>query len=182
MRSIIVAYAKQKDGERIRTMLLHHGIETAEVCTAGAQVLMAVSEFGDCVVIMGYRLRDMAFGQLAEELPPGCDILLVTSPANVMDEELPENTVFLPTPLATRDLIQSLQLMLGTTRSEKRHKKPERSEDEKKTIELAKTVLMNRHHMTEPEAHRYLQKCAMDTGTKLLEMAEMVLLMENSDE
>lgn len=31
--------------------------------------------------------------------------------------------------------------------------------------------------MTEPEAHRYLQKCAMDSGTKIVETAEMVILL-----
>ena len=42
-------------------------------------------------------------------------------------------------------------------------------------IEQAKALLMERHHMTEPEAHKYLQKCAMDSGTGLLETAEMVI-------
>ena len=31
--------------------------------------------------------------------------------------------------------------------------------------------------MTEEEAHRYIQKCSMDSGTNLVETAEMVLSM-----
>ena len=34
---------------------------------------------------------------------------------------------------------------------------------------------MERNHMTEDEAHKYIQKCAMDSGTKLVESAQMVL-------
>ena len=34
---------------------------------------------------------------------------------------------------------------------------------------------MARNHMTEEEAHRYIQKCSMDSGTNMAETAEMVL-------
>ena len=56
-----------------------------------------------------------------------------------------------------------------------KEKRLHRSEADKKIIESAKALLMERHHMTEPEAHKYLQKCAMDSGTSLLETAEMVI-------
>ena len=35
--------------------------------------------------------------------------------------------------------------------------------------------ILCRHYMTEEEAHRYLQKCSMDSGTNMLETAQMVL-------
>ena len=34
---------------------------------------------------------------------------------------------------------------------------------------------MDRNNMTEEEAHRYLQKSSMDSGTNMLETAQMVL-------
>ena len=34
---------------------------------------------------------------------------------------------------------------------------------------------MARNHMTEEEAHRYIQKCSMDSGTNMAETAERVL-------
>ena len=43
------------------------------------------------------------------------------------------------------------------------------------TLSAAKALLMERNNMTEPEAHRYIQKTAMDTGTSLVETAQMVL-------
>ena len=39
----------------------------------------------------------------------------------------------------------------------------------------AKRILMDRNRMTEPQAHRYLQKCSMDSGTSLPESAAMVI-------
>ena len=36
---------------------------------------------------------------------------------------------------------------------------------------------MSRNHMTEEQAHKYIQKCSMDSGTNLVETAQMVLAM-----
>ena len=44
-------------------------------------------------------------------------------------------------------------------------------------IAEAKALLMERNNMTEEEAHRYLQKTSMDSGTNLVETAQMVLSM-----
>jgi response regulator NasT len=63
-------------------------------------------------------------------------------------------------------------------RKKKDKEKPKaRSEEEKELIRKAKLVLMDRNNMTEEEAHRYLQKTSMDSGTNLVEMSEMVLKM-----
>ena len=52
-----------------------------------------------------------------------------------------------------------------------------RNAEEEAAIKEAKELLMGRNHMTEEEAHRYLQKCSMDSGTNLVETAWMVLSM-----
>ena len=59
----------------------------------------------------------------------------------------------------------------------KKPKKPPRSDAEKKLIDDAKRLLMERNDMTEPEAFRYLQKTSMDTGRGMTDTAEMILLM-----
>ena len=48
---------------------------------------------------------------------------------------------------------------------------------QKETIEKAKKLLMARNHFSEEEAHRYIQKTSMDSGTNMVEMAEMILSM-----
>ena len=39
--------------------------------------------------------------------------------------------------------------------------------------------MMESNNMTETEAHRYLQKCCMDSGTNLAETAQMVMSLIN---
>jgi response regulator NasT len=51
-----------------------------------------------------------------------------------------------------------------------------RSKEELDIIAEAKAILMERNNMSEEEAHRYLQKTSMDTGTGIVEAARMVAL------
>lgn len=53
-----------------------------------------------------------------------------------------------------------------------------RNEEEASTIQSAKHLLMERNHMTEEEAHRYLQKHSMDYSVSMVETAQMLLAMK----
>ena len=52
---------------------------------------------------------------------------------------------------------------------------PQRTEEERQLIAKAKELLMESRGFTEAEAHKYLQKRSMETGTKLSETARQIL-------
>ena len=60
-------------------------------------------------------------------------------------------------------------------RRKRKKERPQRDPKQQKLIKDAKELLMARNNMTEEEAHRYLQKCSMDSGNNIVETAEMVL-------
>lgn len=181
MQSIIVAYFKEEDARKIRSLLAKRGIETAGIATTGAQVLSKVSDLDEGVVICGCQLRDMNFLDLATSLPEQFRMMLICSPDRLGDQEIPKNVVFLSTPLKVGELLQSLQDITGIYRSRRKiHLPPGRSAEDIEKMNKAKSILMERNHMTEPEAHRYLQKRAMDTGTGIVEIAEMVIMLASS--
>ena len=65
---------------------------------------------------------------------------------------------------------------------EKAERKPKaRSESEQKVILKCKELLMERNGMTEEEAHRYIQKLSMDSGTGMAETAEMLLTLNGKE-
>lgn len=181
LQSIIVAYYKEEDARKIRSLLARRGIETAGIATTGAQVLSKVSDLDEGVAICGYRLRDMNFFDLSSLLPESFRLLLVCSPDKLGDQEMPDNVTFLSTPLKVGELLQTLQDMTGIYRSRRKiHVPPGRSAEDVRKMNEAKSILMKRNHMTEPEAHRYLQKRAMDTGTSIVEIAEMVIMLASA--
>ena len=55
--------------------------------------------------------------------------------------------------------------------------KPEFKEYQQQVIKNAKALLMERNHLTEEEAHRYIQKSSMDNGTNMVETAQMILTL-----
>ena len=81
-------------------------------------------------------------------------------------------------PLSAYELVNTVAMMAGSRSRRKKKLRPKpRSPREQIIIDNAKALLMERNHMTEAEAHRYLQKCSMDNGTNLVETAEMVLTL-----
>lgn len=52
-----------------------------------------------------------------------------------------------------------------------------RAEQDQNYINNAKRLLMEKKHMTEQQAFRYIQKSSMDTGTNMVEAAQMIILM-----
>ncbi len=182
MQNVIVAFAKEADAKNFKNILMRKGFEVQVTCTSGAQALSAMENLGNGVIVCGYRLSDMLFSELAENMPSYFQMLLVASPAKVEEMTLPTNVIYLSTPLRTENLVVSLNMMLEGVRSlRKRAKQPgkTRTPQERETIKKAKLLLMERHNMTEPEAHKYLQKCSMDSGTGIVEAAEMIISLDS---
>jgi response regulator NasT len=177
--SIIVAFPKLEDAINIKNVLIRNGYNVAEPCTLGAQVISMVNDLDEGIVLCGYRFSDMHYSELNSYLPKGFELLLVASPEKL---ELcrDNNIVCLQMPIKTYDLLNTLQMMTYQYQRKKKKDKDKpkiRSEEDKSLIHKAKLVLMERNNMTEEEAHRYLQKSSMDSGTNLVEMSEMVLKM-----
>lgn len=176
MIQIVVVFPKLEDAKNIRNLLVRNGYQVAGVCTSGAQVLQFADRLNEGVVVCGYKVSDMIYREIYDSLPPHFQMLLVAS-RHLLDECAEAEIVCLPLPLKVGDLVNTLEMMIATLERRRRRekKKPrERSEAEKKVIQEAKRLLMERNHMTEEEAHRYIQKCSMDSGNSLVETAKMV--------
>ncbi len=177
MLSIIIAFPKIEDAMSIKNALTRNGYEVNAACTTGAQVIGIANELDDGIVICGYRFPDMHYSELNNYLPKGFEMLLIAS-AMKLEECTDNNIVCLSMPIKMQDLLNTLQMMTYnySKRKKKDKDKPRpRSEADKAIIMKAKLVLMERNNMTEEEAHRYIQKNSMDSGTNMVEMAEMIL-------
>ncbi len=181
MTKIIVGFSKLDDAKNIKGILMRSGFQVIGVCTTGSQILSACENLNGGILVCGYRFSDMMYEELRECLPVSMAMLLIASPAR-MASPAPEGVVCLPMPLKIHDLISTLEMMasLQIRRKKKLRLQPrERSQEERLLIDRAKDLLMERNNMTETEAHRYLQKCSMDSGTNLVETAQMVMSLIN---
>jgi response regulator NasT len=178
MSHIIVAFSKRENAANIRNILMRSGMDVSAVCLTGAAVLQNADTWNEGIVICGYRMQDMQYTRLRELLPEQFEMLLAAPPDRWVGTELPDGVVGLPMPIKVHDLVSSVEMMIEAMerrRRKRRRKEKERSAGDKAVVDRAKAVLMERNNMSEEDAHRYLQKCSMESGTNMVETAQMVL-------
>ncbi len=177
MAHIVVAFPKIEDAVSIKNLLMKNGYLVAAVCTSGAKVLSTIDSYNEGIVVCGYKLKDMIYSELRANMPAEFEMLLLASATKINGMNY-EGVIPVTMPLRAGDLINTVAML--SINIERRRKKlknipKKRSEEEQKTIDRAKGILMEKHCMTEAEAYRYLQKTSMDSGTGLAETAEMVI-------
>lgn len=180
LTNVIVLFPKIEDAKNIRNLLVRHGFQVPAVCSTGAMALAHANDLSDGIVVCGYKYPDMLYSELKADLPPHFEMLLVASQRVVSEVE--RDIMCVTMPIKVQDLLNTLEMMsanIARRRKKRRSQPAARSEEDKQVLWEAKTLLMERNSMTEEEAHRYIQKCSMDSGTNLVETAQMVLSMMN---
>ena len=177
MVGIIVVFPNKDNAANIRNLLVKNGMTVAGVCTSGAQAAHYADSADEGIVICGYKLKAMMYTELREYLPKEFEMLLLASPDKWSEGDT-EGVIGLSMPLKVYDFINTVEMMLTNLERKRRKRKQEvrkRDSRQQALIKQAKELLMERNHMSEEEAHRYIQKCSMDSGTNMTETAEMVL-------
>ena len=182
MTNVVVVFPKQENAERIRAILQRNGYIVRRVCLSGTAALQEAALLGEGIVVCGCRLPDMNYEQLKARLPETFDMLLIASEGSVPDGPA-AGVTWAPMPLRIRELLSVIEEL--SERQERKHRSgklpPKRSGREQELIGRVKQELMKRNRMTEAEAHRYLQKTSMDSGTGLTETAQMILRLMGED-
>ena len=178
MSSIVIALPKIEDAKKIRSVLERHGFSVAAVSNTASNALASISELGSGVLISGSRLPDMNYMDLAECLPRDFELLLLASKRVMCD--VPPSILSVEMPIRAADLVNTVNMMLAQQERRRRkfkNKPKSRSEKEQNYISNAKMMLMQRNHLSEEEAYRYIQKSSMDSGTNMVETAQMLLML-----
>ena len=131
---------------------------------------------GEGVIISGYRMLDMPYTHILDYVEGRFEMLLIASRQKLLEDET--GVAMLEMPIKVRDLLNSVEMMQDNIHAKfSRRKKtpPKRSEEEQSIVDEAKAVLMEKNNMSENEAHRYVQRSAMDSGRTMVETAASIL-------
>lgn len=170
MVKVIVAFTSDEKCARCGAILEEAGIPVFRKCTSASEVKRTLNQCGDGIVVASCRLPDGTIDSLAWDLGPKAVVMGTGLPAQLELCEHPD--VFrLPAPCSKGELTSAVKMLIQLYYM----RFPRRTDDERQTIDQAKAYLMGRHAMTEPEAHRHLQKGAMDRGLKLADFAAKLL-------
>ena len=183
MGMILIAFpaGRQKMADRIGELLISRGFRDTLFVKTGSEALRKMSRLAGGILICSRQLPDMHYTELLDYMPPHFEMLLLDGgpPGRQI---YADNIVILQMPVKVHELIETVRIMdrAGAAhRAERFLSESGRNRDprDENYIRNAKEVLRYRRHMSEEEAHRYLQKTSMDSGRSLAETAQMVLLM-----
>ena len=122
MSSIVVVFPKKETAANIRNLLVRGGIDISGICTTGAQALQYADNFGEGIMICGYKMQDMLYSELRECLPESFEMLLIASP-DKWSQDLVKGVIGLPTPVKGYDLLNTLQMMMQTMQRRRRKRR-----------------------------------------------------------
>ena len=174
MDKVIVDFERTKSCERVREIIESSGTAACIICRSAAEVKRTVSKHHISTVVCGFKLPDESAQSLFEDLPPNCAMLMVAV-QGMLDLCQNDDIFLLASPVSRGDLVASVRMLIQMGHRLEKFVRPQRSEEEMALIDEAKSLLMERHGMTEEQAHRFLQKKSMDSGAKMVQTAKLVL-------
>ena len=170
MVKIIVAISSGDQCALISSTLEGAGFPVFRQCTSGSEVKRALNLCRDGIVVCAARLPDCTADELAWDLHDRAMLLVMGRPQQLEMCDYPQ-LFRLALPFSKGELTSAVSMLAQLYQM----KLPQRSQEEKQQITLAKEKLMRAEHMTEPEAHHALQQLAMNKGLRLAEAARRIL-------
>lgn len=175
--NIILVFPKADTAKNLKQVLHRAGYQVDACVTTVAQALQAAGDCDSGIIISNYRLIDGMAIEICENAGERFQFLMI-GPKDYIESRTLKDVFSLSTPLRVGDLLSTMEVMsyaYARWRKKMRSRPRVRSEEEQRTIERAKLLLMERNALTEEEAHRYIQKSSMDSGTGIVETAYMIL-------
>ena len=182
--SLLVVSSAAKFNAALRELLPEDRYWPVRVTTDVASARRCLLEHSYDIVVINAPLPDDFGTQLALDVSDssGAGVLLLVKAEHYPDLDArlsPYGILTLQKPTSPQLITQSLQLLCGTRERLRRMEQKTASIEEKmaeiRLVNRAKCLLIERRSMTEQEAHRYLEKQAMDRCTSRRVIAEELI-------
>lgn len=173
MPRIIIAGASEKSRAQLSRLLASSGFQVFRACGSGGELRRAMSACEDGIIVLWGLPPDCRPDELALDYHGRARILLIARPETIQTFE-GQGIFTLKWPCPPGEIIGALEMLsqlhgMGL---------PRRGGEDRALVERAKRVLMRDQGLSEPEAHRRMQKYAMKNGIKMTEYAARLLETE----
>jgi len=193
MRSIILAVSNPDFGARISQILIRAGLPIRSVLYGGASILRQAALMEDGGVIVFHPdFPDMSITELHSLLPESFDYLVLGNSRRETEIARLDGVTVLDLPVPGSILSEAAANLLeyrmtsvgsrmnGSKAAAEKKAKIRRPLSEENILIEAKKRLMLEQHMTEDQAHRYLQHQSMTTGIRIIEIAKKMIESDQS--
>lgn len=172
MEQVFIAFEREEDRNRIRAILEKSGLPVRGLFRGGAETVRGVRRMGGGVVVCASRLSGMTARELSDNLS-GVARVAAVAPASALEADPGDGLVLIPASFTRDELVSAVQALCQE--AEPAGRPAPRSDEDRALIARAKALLMERRGMTEPDAHRHLQRQSMLLRVPLAQAARRVL-------
>ncbi len=167
---VFIAFSNKNTALSIAKIVILAGFNAAcAVLTAGG--LKQKLSYYECgIIICGCQFGDENINELLTDIPEGFNVILIGTPAQLAYCE-DERAVRLAVPINANELICYMDML----RPELPEGSKKRSTQDRALIDKAKHYLIFHYNMTEPQAHRFIEKKSMETGRSMVDIAKKIL-------
>ena len=170
MESVLLAAAGERGAAAVREILLQYGMSDIAVVTSGTEARRRMVDRPFDLLIVSAPLADEYGDGLAADVAEGNDtqcILLVRENAEELSYQLERSGVYvLEKPFHRAVFLNVLKMANASYHKIRRLYQEKNRLNEKlngmKIVNRAKCLLIGQLYYTEEEAHRYIEKIAMD--------------------
>ena len=183
---VLLVSNSQKMTDALLPLLHDCHCEPAAIATDAASARRQLLESAFDVMIINTPMPDEFGTKLALDVADdsGLGVMLLVKAEHFPDISMklsPLGVLVLSKPTSTAIVSQSLTLLCATRERLKRMEQKTATMEEKmeeiRLVNRAKWLLVEQLKMTEPDAHRYIQKTAMDRGLSRRVVAENIIRM-----
>ena len=170
MARIVIAGSSDASRTQLSRLLASSGLEVFRLCASGGELRRTLNTCEDGIVVIAGAAPDCPADDLAADFGEGFQILLIARPEVLASCE--SRAVFkLAYPCPGSAVIGAVEMLAQLHAMGM----PRRAGDERQIVERAKALLMKAQGLSEPEAHRRMQRQAMRRGIKMTEYAAALL-------
>lgn len=181
---ILIVSASQKSGDALALILRRFAMNNIDFASSGVEARRVVLRSSYQLVIINAPLKDEQGSSLASDFihSTHSSVILIAKSdvADMLASRVEGDGIFvIPKPLQQRTFMGAVRLALGFSNRfiemEKEISKYEKKYVELRMVSRAKCVLIEKEGCSEKDAHRYIEKQAMDSRESKARIAENIL-------
>lgn len=168
---ILIVSASEKSADALAHILKRYGFNNIDFASGGMEAKRIILRTMYDLVIINSPLKDCQGSEFAVDFvhsTTGMAILIVKSDVTdvIASNVEGDGVTVISKPLEQRELLSAVRLSFAFRQRMQKlidiNSKHEKKYEELRVVSRAKCILIENENMTEQEAHRYIEKCAMD--------------------
>lgn len=181
---IIIAVNKRELGDKIKQALAGSGYMVQDICISGNEAIRKVRTLKPEILIANYELPDTTGFEVSKIIAGNrlCSVILLTDATQkgFVEAKISDlDVVCLNKPISKALLLNTVELVMKS-RIRIRKLEAELFEiksnmENRKLVDKAKGVLMEKAGLSEQEAYRKIQKQSMDSGIAMKDVAKIII-------